>query len=50
MFNTPDAKAACAVLKVRGVRFVKELEERPWGTQAIIEDLYGNQFVIVQSK
>ena len=50
VFSTADAKATCEALKQRGVRFVKELEERPWGTQAIIEDLYGNQFVIVQSK
>jgi catechol 2,3-dioxygenase-like lactoylglutathione lyase family enzyme len=50
VFDTPDAKATCAALKQRGVKFVKELEERPWGTQAIIEDLYGNQFVIVQAK
>jgi catechol 2,3-dioxygenase-like lactoylglutathione lyase family enzyme len=50
VFDTADAKAACAALKERGVKFVKELEDQPWGAQAIIEDLYGNQFVIVQPK
>ena len=37
-------------LKQQGVKFVKELEDQPWGAQAIVEDLYGNQFVIVQPK
>jgi uncharacterized glyoxalase superfamily protein PhnB len=50
VFDTADAKVTCAALKDHGVKFVKELEDQPWGAQAIIEDLYGNQFVIVQSK
>jgi catechol 2,3-dioxygenase-like lactoylglutathione lyase family enzyme len=50
VFDTTDAKATCAALKRQGVKFVKELEDQPWGAQAIVEDLYGNQFVIVQPK
>jgi uncharacterized glyoxalase superfamily protein PhnB len=50
VFDTADAKAACAALKERGVKFVNELEDQPWGAQAIIEDLYGNEFVIVQPR
>jgi lactoylglutathione lyase len=35
-------------LKARGVKFVQEPEEQPWGTYAIIEDSEGNQILLVE--
>ena len=50
VFTTPDAKSTCDKLLASGVNFTQQLEVRPWGAQAIIEDLYGNQFVVTQPR
>lgn len=49
VFDCDDATATCATLKQRGVKFTRELEQRPWGSQAIFQDPYGNEFVVVQA-
>ena len=50
VFTTSDAKSTCDKLLASGVNFTQPFEVRPWGAQAIIEDLYGNQFVIAQPR
>jgi catechol 2,3-dioxygenase-like lactoylglutathione lyase family enzyme len=47
-FSTDDCRATYETLKARGVKFLSELEEKPWGIQAVFEDLYGNKFSIVE--
>jgi predicted enzyme related to lactoylglutathione lyase len=47
-FNTDDCRATYEALKSRGVKFLSEPKEQPWGIQAIFEDLYGNKFSVVQ--
>jgi catechol 2,3-dioxygenase-like lactoylglutathione lyase family enzyme len=34
----------------RGVKFVREPKEEPYGTVAVFEDLYGNQWDLLQRK
>ena len=47
-FSTDDCRATYETLKARGVKFLSEPEEKPWGIQAVFEDLYGNKFAIVE--
>lgn len=37
-----------AALKARGVKFRTEINVNPWGSDFIFEDLYGNDFDVVQ--
>ena len=36
--------------KAKGVRFVREPKEQPYGTVAVFEDLYGNQWDLLEPK
>lgn len=36
------------MMQVRGVRFVREPAQKPYGTVAVFEDLYGNQWDLLQ--
>ncbi len=45
-FGTRDLRATFEELRARGVQFVKEPTEQPWGTFAIFADPDGNQFVL----
>jgi catechol 2,3-dioxygenase-like lactoylglutathione lyase family enzyme len=47
--ETDDLNRDYAEMQARGVNFLSHLEEREWGTEVILEDLYGNVFVLVQS-
>ncbi len=47
-FNTDNCREDYETFKGRGVKFLSEPTEQPWGTQAIFEDLYGNKFSIVE--
>jgi predicted enzyme related to lactoylglutathione lyase len=47
VFRTGDCHAVHAALSSRGVHFLNEPAEAPWGCQAIIEDLYGNHIVLL---
>jgi len=49
-FNTDDCHETYRTLSERGVKFASPPEEKPWGIQAVFEDLYGNKFSIVQEK
>jgi lactoylglutathione lyase len=47
-FNVSDLKALHSDLKAKGVKFVQEPDEQPWGTYAMIEDSEGNHLLLVQ--
>ncbi|MDT5063608.1 MAG: hypothetical protein QOH63_4067 [Acidobacteriota bacterium] len=47
-FNTDNCRETYETLKGRGVKFVSEPKEQPWGIEATFEDLYGNKFSIVE--
>jgi catechol 2,3-dioxygenase-like lactoylglutathione lyase family enzyme len=47
-FNTDDCRGDYEALKARGVNFLSEPKEQPWGIEATFEDLYGNKFSIVE--
>jgi predicted enzyme related to lactoylglutathione lyase len=48
VLRVDDCAATCAELKARGVSVVREPEPMPFGVQAIIRDLYGNDLVLLQ--
>ncbi|ANG62248.1 hypothetical protein A8C75_06915 [Marinobacterium aestuarii] len=43
-----DCRADCELLRARGVRVAEEPSEVPWGVSAIVLDLYGNPYNLVQ--
>jgi predicted enzyme related to lactoylglutathione lyase len=48
-FACDDVPATYRQLKSRGVDFVSEPQQQPWGTFAIFRDPDGNQFVLSSS-
>jgi len=48
-FACDDVSATYRQLKGRGVDFVSEPQQQPWGTFAIFKDPDGNQFVLSSS-
>jgi predicted enzyme related to lactoylglutathione lyase len=47
-FASDNCQETYETLKARGVKFTSEPKEKPYGIEAVFEDLYGNTFVIVQ--
>jgi predicted enzyme related to lactoylglutathione lyase len=47
-FNVSDMTALYSKLKGKGVTFVQEPDQQPWGTYAMIEDSEGNRLILVQ--
>jgi predicted enzyme related to lactoylglutathione lyase len=47
-FNTDNCRETYETLKGRGVKFLSEPKEKPWGIEAVFEDLYGNSFAVVE--
>jgi catechol 2,3-dioxygenase-like lactoylglutathione lyase family enzyme len=47
-FNTDNCQETYETLVGRGVKFISEPQQQPWGIQAVFEDLYGNKFSIVE--
>jgi hypothetical protein len=45
---TDDCRATYALLKERGVSFSEAPEARPFGLQAVFQDLYGNSDALLQ--
>ncbi len=43
-----DIHADYAALKAKGVKFQSEINVNPWGSDFVFEDLYGNDFDLVQ--
>ena len=48
VFQTADCKATYAELKAKGVEFVNEPTERPYGIEALFKDDSGNWYSLVQ--
>jgi predicted enzyme related to lactoylglutathione lyase len=48
VFNTEDCRATYEELKGRGVEFVSEPAERPYGIEAVFKDNSGNWFSLTQ--
>jgi catechol 2,3-dioxygenase-like lactoylglutathione lyase family enzyme len=49
VLESTDIHADYATLKTRNVKIQTEPRENPWGSDFIFEDLYGNDFNVVQS-
>ena len=50
-FGTDDARAAAAALRTKGVRFVKDVHETPWGTtEFAVKDDQGHTLYFGQSR
>lgn len=47
---TQDCKATYRTLKDRGVKFSQTPTEKPYGVEAVFEDLYGNGYALVERK
>lgn len=50
VFETEDCQKAFETLQARGVHFTQTPQKMPWGTQAIFEDLYGDEFVLLSTR
>ncbi len=48
VLSTRDCQGGYEELRSRGVEFSQKPEIRPWGIEAIFEDLYGNKYALVQ--
>jgi len=48
--ETDDCKKEYDTLKSKGVKFVSEPKDNPWGMDALLKDLYGNLYDLVQPK
>lgn len=48
VFNTDDCRATYEDLKAKGVRFISEPAERPYGIEAVFQDNSGNWFSLTQ--
>lgn len=46
--NVSDMGSLQEALKSKGVNFVQEPDEQPWGTYAIIEDSEGNRLILAE--
>jgi len=46
--HTDDFWRDYRAMAARGVRFIREPKEEPYGTVAVFEDLYGNQWDLIQ--
>ena len=47
VFETKDCQKTYELFAARGVHFIQTPQKLPWGTQAIFEDLYGDEFVLL---
>ena len=47
-FEVADMAALQTDLKAKGVKFIQEPDEQPWGIFAIIQDFEGNHLILVQ--
>ena len=50
VFNTDDCKRTYTELRERGVKFVSEPKEMPYGVEAVFRDDSGNFFSLTQRK
>ncbi len=50
VFETDDCKKTYEEMKTKGVKFLGEPVERPYGVEAGFEDLYGNIYYMIQPR
>ena len=50
VFNTDDCRASYEELRAKGVTFLQEPADRPYGVEAVFRDDSGNWFSLTQSK
>lgn len=50
VLGVTDCKGTVETLRARGVNIVEEPETQWWGTMALIKDLYGNLFSLVERR
>ena len=50
VFNTNDCRSTYKEMKAKGVQFVSEPAERPYGIEAVFRDNSGNWLVLVEPK
>ena len=48
VLETEDCRDTVRMLKERGVRIQQEPTERPYGMEAVFEDLYGNAYALLE--
>jgi UPF0288 family protein (methanogenesis marker protein 3) len=48
--ETQDCRRTYEILRERGVRFSQTPTEKPYGIEAVFEDLYGNIYALVERK
>jgi len=48
VFNTDDCRATYEEMKAKGVQFISEPSERPYGIEAVFRDNSGNWFSLTQ--
>ena len=48
VLEVDDCRATVEQLKARGVKVLSEPQEAPWGVSAVVEDLYGNPYSLLE--
>jgi len=48
VLETDDCRATCKELAARGVTILSPPDQLPWGVSAIIQDLYGNPYNLLE--
>ncbi len=49
-YRTDDCRKEYETLRARGVKFVQEPREEPYGIEAVFQDLYGNSASLLQPR
>ena len=50
VLETSDCRGTYQTLKDRGVKFSQRPTDKPYGVEAVFEDLYGNNYALVEGK
>jgi predicted enzyme related to lactoylglutathione lyase len=50
VLQTDDCQGTYRTLESRGVRFSQIPSERPYGIEAVFEDLYGNTYALIERR
>ena len=50
VLETSDCRGTYQTLKDRGVKFSQRPTDKPYGVEAVFEDLYGNNYALVERK
>jgi catechol 2,3-dioxygenase-like lactoylglutathione lyase family enzyme len=50
VIETDDCIRDYTIMKEKGVTFLGEPKDMPWGIEVVFEDLYGNRFDLLQVK